>query len=126
MESRVLEFLDQGYSEEEARQKAQAAVAKPGYSEHELGLAVDINAVEGEDPWGLYEWLAENAWRFGFIIRYKEEWTDITTYAYEPWHVRYVGKEHAAILQEMDIPLEQYVQMLRSLAADKLTEGESP
>ena len=112
--------------------KARLLVADPGASEHQLGLAMDIknkpdallNAAFGKTREGI--WLAENAWRFGFIIRYKEEWTDITTYAYEPWHVRYVGKEHAAILQEMDTPLELYVQMLRSLAADKLTEGDSP
>ena len=109
---------------------ARLLVADPGCSEHQLGLAMDIkgskdgllNSAFGKTPAGI--WLAENAWRFGFIIRYKEEWTDITTYAYEPWHVRYVGKKHAAILQELDIPLEQYVEALRSLAADSLPEGE--
>ena len=109
---------------------ARLLVADPGCSAHQLGLAMDIkgskdgllNSAFGKTPAGI--WLAENAWRFGFIIRYKEEWTDITTYAYEPWHVRYVGKKHAAILQELDIPLEQYVEALRSLAADALPEGE--
>ena len=105
-------------------EKARLLVADPGASEHQLGLAMDVknkpnmalNAAFGKTKEGL--WLAENAWRFGFIIRYKAEWTDITTYAYEPWHVRYVGKEHAAILQELDIPLEYYVEMLRD------TKGE--
>ena len=99
-------------------------MADPGASEHQLGLAMDVknrpdmslNAAFGKTKEGL--WLAENAWRFGFIIRYKAEWTDVTTYAYEPWHIRYVGKEHAAILQELDIPLEYYVEMLRD------TKGE--
>ena len=109
MESRVLELLDQGYSEEEARQKAQAAVAKPGYSEHELGLAVDINAVEGEDPWGLYEWLAENAWKYGFILRYPSGKEEITGKEYEPWHYRYVGEDAAQEIYEQGISLEEYL-----------------
>ena len=104
--------------------RARLLVADPGASEHQLGLAMDIknkpsaalNAAFGKTKEGV--WLAENAWRFGFILRYKAEWTQVTTYAYEPWHIRYVGREHAAILQEMDIPLEQYVEMLRD------TKGE--
>jgi len=112
--------------------KARLLVADPGASEHQLGLAMDVkghpddklNAAFGKSKAGL--WLAENCWRFGFIIRYKEEWTDITTYAYEPWHIRYVGTAHAAVLKEMDIPLEQYVEMLRSLAAENLLNGDTP
>lgn len=112
--------------------KARLLVADPGASEHQLGLAMDIkskpdgllNSAFGKTKEGI--WLKDNAWRFGFIIRYKEEWTDITTYAYEPWHVRFVGKEHAAILQKLDIPLEQYVEMLRSLAADSFLKGVKP
>ena len=110
--------------------QARLLVADPGASEHQLGLAMDVknrpdgllNAAFGKSPEGI--WLAENAWRFGFIIRYKAEWTDVTTYAYEPWHVRYVGQKHAAILQEADIPLEQYVETLRALAADACAEGD--
>jgi len=104
-------------------EKARLLVADPGASEHQLGLAMDVkgkpddllNAAFGKSKAGI--WLAENCYRFGFIIRYKEEWTEITTYAYEPWHVRYVGKQHAAALQALDIPLEQYVEMLREAAA---------
>lgn len=104
--------------------QARLLVSDPGASEHQLGLAMDVknkpsaalNAAFGKTEEG--KWLADNAWRFGFIIRYKEEWTDVTTYAYEPWHIRYVGREHAAILQELDIPLEYYVEMLRD------TKGE--
>ena len=66
--------------------------------------------------------MAENCWRFGFIIRYKAEWTDITGYAYEPWHVRYVGKEHAAVIYELDIPFEEYIRALRSIAYRSLAE----
>mgnify|MGYP002626347230 CR=1 FL=1 len=81
-----------------------------------------LNSAFGQTKEGI--WLAENAWRFGFILRYKAEWTDTTTYAYEPWHIRYVGKAHAAALQELDIPLEDYVEGLRTLAADALRESE--
>lgn len=112
--------------------QARLLVADPGASEHQLGLAMDIknskngllNAAFGKSKEG--KWLAENAWRFGFIIRYKAEWTDITGYAYEPWHVRYVGLEHAQILQELDIPLEEYVLSLRTLLADARLEGDTP
>ena len=110
--------------------EARLLVADPGASEHQLGLAMDVknspggalNSAFGQTPEGV--WLAGNAWRFGFILRYKAEWTDVTTYAYEPWHIRYVGKEHAAILQQMDIPLEQYVETLRGLAADNTIKGD--
>ena len=106
-------------------ERARQLVADPGASEHQLGLAMDVknrpdmslNAAFGKTKEGV--WLAENAWRFGFIIRYKAEWTDVTTYAYEPWHIRYVGKEHAAILQELDIPLENYVLMLRDAKGEQ-------
>lgn len=109
---------------------ARLLVADPGASEHQLGLAMDVkntpkaalNSAFGQTKEGI--WLAENAWRFGFILRYKAEWTDTTTYAYEPWHIRYVGKTHAAALQELDIPLEDYVEGLRTLAADALRESE--
>ncbi len=80
------------------REKAQAQSARPGYSEHQTGLTADlvgnpavcsIQTCFGTTPQGA--WLATNAWRFGFVIRYPEGKTDITGYIYEPWHVRYVG-----------------------------------
>ena len=100
-------------------EKARLLVADPGASEHQLGLAMDVkahpngklNAAFGKTKEGI--WLAENAYRFGFIIRYKDEWTEITGYAYEPWHIRYVGLEHAAIIHELDIPFEEYIGSLR-------------
>lgn len=93
--------------------------APPGCSEHQLGLAMDLGCKKntslteafGRMPEGL--WVAENAHRFGFIIRYKAEWEDITGYCYEPWHIRYVGVEHAQRIYELDIPFEYYVAQLR-------------
>ncbi|MGI6670219.1 MAG: M15 family metallopeptidase [Christensenellales bacterium] len=99
-------------------EKAQLLVAPPGSSEHQLGLAMDIgrkggtglNAGFGKTKEG--KWVAENAHRFGYIIRYKAEWTHITGYAYEPWHIRYVGKEHAEQIYRLDVPLEIYLEAL--------------
>ena len=111
--------------------KAQEYVAPPGASEHQTGLAMDIgqknaaalnekfrNTVGGK-------WAAENCWRFGFILRYGEEWEDITGYKYEPWHFRYVGKELAKEIHEADEPLETWLIRYRmSLIADLLEGNE--
>ena len=109
MDERVRANLAQGYSEEEAESMAHDYVAEPGTSEHELGLAVDINAADGSDPWTVYSWLAEHAHEYGFILRYPEGKTDITGIAYEPWHYRYVGTEAAAEIHERGITLEEYL-----------------
>lgn len=101
------------------RKAAMLLVAPPGTSEHQLGLAMDLGCKRNTsltESFGKTEegqWVAENCHRFGYIIRYKEEWTDITGYAFEPWHVRYVGVEHAVRIHELDIPLEYYIAQLR-------------
>ena len=113
-----------------SKEKAQRLVAPPGASEHQLGLAMDLKASPDSNLSAAFaktkqgQWVTENAHRFGFIIRYKEEWTDITGYSYEPWHIRYVGKEHAAIIYEMDIPLETYIEALREAALDEYLKEE--
>lgn len=90
--------------------------AKPGQSEHQTGLAADItswsvkNQLEeefGETPEGI--WVAENAHKFGFIIRYQIDTVEITKYQYEPWHLRYVGVEDATTIYEEDVTLEEYL-----------------
>lgn len=89
-------------------------VAKVGYSEHQTCLAVDINA-DGVNSTGeqVYNWLANNAWKYGFILRYPENKVDITKTDYEPWHYRYVGVEAAAKIQEKGLCLEEYISMLK-------------
>ena len=110
------------------KKKAMLLVAPPGASEHQLGLAMDLGTPKNQklnEAFGDTEagaWVRENCHRFGFIIRYKEEWTEITGYADEPWHVRYVGEEHAKRIYEMDIPLEYYIDTLRQAQYDQLTE----
>lgn len=86
-------------------------VALPGKSEHQTGLAIDVtNETRCFDKTSLEaQWLANNAYRFGFILRYPEKKENITGYNYEPWHVRYVGKEAAKEIYNRDLTLEEYL-----------------
>ena len=111
---------------------ANASVAKPGYSEHQTGLAMDVEGQSslgiglvgdfGKTPEGM--WLSEHCHEYGFIIRYPEGKTDITGYIYEPWHIRYVGKEAAAEIAALDVTFEEYLLMVRGDRV-KFLEGES-
>lgn len=96
--------------------EANKTSALPGQSEHQTGLAVDVTCKEVnyqiKSAFGETEhakWTKENAYRFGFIIRYPKDKTDITGYSYEPWHLRYVGKDVAEYIYENDITLEEYM-----------------
>ena len=109
MESKVDELLRQGWPEKAAREEAARTAAKPGYSEHQLGLAVDINSHTSEDEWRLYEWLSANAWRYGFILRYPQGAEAVTGIDYEPWHYRYVGPDAARAIRETGGTLEEYL-----------------
>ena len=111
-------YLNLGYSQADAEVLAAKVVAVPGTSEHQSGLAVDI--VDGK-LWVLEEeqadmpaqkWLMENSWKYGFILRYPKDKTDITGIIYEPWHYRYVGLEVAAELHESGLTLEEYLDAL--------------
>ncbi|CEG32509.1 VanY-A/VanY-F/VanY-M family D-Ala-D-Ala carboxypeptidase [Peribacillus simplex] len=85
-----------------------------GHSEHNLGLALDVGSTQmkmKEAPEG--EWIEENAWKNGFILRYPANKTDITGIQYEPWHIRYVGLPHSAIMQGMNLALEEYLDYLK-------------
>ena len=86
-------------------------VAKPGQSEHQSGLAVDVtNRVRCFDKTSKEaQWLANNAYKFGFILRYPDGKEDITGYNYEPWHIRYVGKDTAKEIYMKNITLEEYL-----------------
>ncbi len=102
-------YLGFGYTSEDAQAQAYREAAPVGCSEHESGLAVDINAEEG-DLWTIYDWLARNAWEYGFILRYPEDKEDITGITYEPWHYRYVGRKAAKEIYERGITLEEYLE----------------
>ena len=111
--------VSEGMTEDEAREETARWTMPPGCSEHETGLAVDIVATDNQRLDDTQEqtpetiWLHENCWRFGFILRYQEGWEDITGYSYEPWHVRYVGLEHAQAMHEANVPMETYMEDLR-------------
>lgn len=84
--------------------------ARPGHSEHQSGLAFDVGAIDdnyGNTPAG--KWLTENCHKYGFIIRYLKGKEDITGYKYEPWHIRYVGVDHATKIHNKGITLEEYL-----------------
>lgn len=110
MDEKIQEFEAQGYSAQDAATEARLWVNPVGYSEHQTGLAVDINA-DGVNSSGqeVYDWLADHAWEYGFILRYPEGKTDITSTDYEPWHYRYVGKEAAQSIHEQGVCLEEYL-----------------
>ena len=108
MDTRIQRHLAEGYSQEGAVEMAEKYVAVPGTSEHQLGLAVDINAADGNED-GIYQWLNENAYQYGFILRYPDGGESITGYDYEPWHYRYVGKEAAAEIYQKGLTLEEYL-----------------
>lgn len=106
----IVDYIQEGRSPIKAYNLARERVAAVGNSEHQLGLAVDINPYSGSpNEWGVYSWLDENAWKYGFILRYPDGKTDITGITYEPWHYRYVGKEAAAEIHSRGITLEEYL-----------------
>lgn len=110
---RVTARMEKGYTRAEAEQEVSLSVAIPGTSEHQLGLAVDLNC--GQDA---YRWLAKHAWEYGYILRYPYGDTELTGILYEPWHFRYVGKELAEELFRLDLCVEAYMNMLTEQQAE--------
>lgn len=108
-----VEYENEGKSKSEAKKLAEQWVAIPGTSEHQLGIAVDINAdTTKSSSDDVYSWLAENAHKYGFIKRYPSDKTDITGVINEPWHYRYVGKEAALEIYSQGMCLEEYIDTL--------------
>ena len=100
-------------SYEQAYDATSFTTAIPGTSEHEVGLAVDIKEKNGYQNYRLeniYSWLRANAHKYGFILRYDQDKTEITEIMYEPWHFRYVGKEEAPKIKESGLALEEYFE----------------
>lgn len=117
-QERIDELCAQGYSKKDARIKAATSVARPGTSEHQLGLAVDI-VDEGhqtldtsQENTPVQQWLMENSWKYGFILRYPNEKSQLTGIIYEPWHYRYVGVKAAQEIYESGVCLEEYLETL--------------
>ena len=116
-------YLDKGYDNATAKEKAAAVVNPPGYSEHNCGLAADLNSPEhtgldeGFEKTAAFRWLCEHAGDYGFILRYPKDAEDRTEIIYEPWHWRYVGVENAAKINASGLCFEEYIETLQSIAA---------
>ena len=98
------------FSKRDGQDAADRYSARPGHSEHQTGLAMDINSVYksfADTPEGI--WLAANCTKYGFILRYPEDKEAVTGYMYEPWHIRYVGVETAAVISESGLCLEEFL-----------------
>jgi len=107
--------LYESYKEQDGEEAADKYSARPGSSEHQSGLCCDVgiegkdlNAFEGTDE---AKWIADNSWKYGFVVRYPQDKEDITGYMYEAWHIRYVGKEAAKYMHEMNLTLEEYLEL---------------
>ena len=108
-----------GMSRDAAVAETALYVAAPGCSEHNLGLAADIVSSDwysknsGLESWfdqtPHYQWLSENAWKYGFILRYPKDKVEVTKIGYEPWHYRYVGTDTAKAIKDSGLTLEEYL-----------------
>lgn len=107
-------------------ENARRVSASPGQSEHQTGLAMDVTCPEIDFQLTVEfeqtregKWVLENAHKYGFIIRYPKGKEAITGYDYEPWHLRYVGKEHAAYMKEHHLTLEEYLSDIRPVQSNR-------
>lgn len=103
------------YVENDGKDAADTYSARPGYSEHQTGLCIDIddgviNYTNFENSKS-FNWMQENAHKYGFILRYPKDKTEITGYTYESWHYRYVGEKIASYIKKHNITLDEYYVM---------------
>ena len=111
LDDKIEEYREEGHSNSEAKKLARQWVAEPGASEHQLGIAVDINAdLDASSSEEVYAWLEENSYKYGFIYRYPADKTAVTGIVNEPWHYRYVGYEAALEMHSRGLCLEEYLQ----------------
>lgn len=110
LNDKIKEFIQNGYSNDKAKEMALKWVATPGTSEHELGLALDINS-DGinSSVSDVYNWLLNNSYKYGFVKRYPNDKVDITGINNEPWHYRYVGVYEAKEMYDNNLCLEEYL-----------------
>lgn len=111
----MVAWIADGYTPLASYEETSKSVAIPGTSEHATGLALDITSAEfaelddrqADTPEA--KWLAENCWKYGFVLRYPLDKSDVTGIVFEPWHYRYVGKEYAKEMTEKGLTLEEFV-----------------
>ena len=113
-------LIESGRTQAQAEAELSRRVDLPGYSEHQLGLAVDLleegcelPAQEQGETFTL-RWLRDNAWRYGFILRYPADKADITGMDERPGHFRYVGRDAAAQIRDLGLSLEEYIELFYS------------
>lgn len=116
---KVKQYTDKGYSDLEAQKVGGTIVKRPGFSEHNCGLAMDVG---GSGDYTLeetfantpaYTWLIDHCADYGFILRFPQGKEDITGVIYEPWHYRYVGVEAARYIMDNDLCLEEYLAQVK-------------
>ncbi|MBE6718193.1 MAG: D-alanyl-D-alanine carboxypeptidase family protein [Ruminococcaceae bacterium] len=115
----LVQEMNRGLSREDAEKKVATYSSRPGTSEHQAGLCVDMHTLPSANQSFKNQpeatWLAENCYKFGFILRYPEDKMEETAgIMYEPWHFRYVGRYHATKMHELDMCLEEYVEYLNN------------
>ena len=112
-ENKVQAFVLQGMTEDEAKANAEKRIEPAGCSENGAGLSIDIvSASAGFSSTDEYKWLVNNAHKYGFVLRYPEDKTDITGIIYQPWHWRYVGIEVANEMKSNNLCLEEYLGVI--------------
>ncbi len=101
--------LYDSYVERDGKKAADTYSARPGFSEHQTGLASDINIIDNSfEDTDAFKWLSKNAYKYGFILRFPKDKEDLTGYQYEPWHYRYVGEKVAKVINDENLTLEEY------------------
>ena len=115
------ENLYNNYVKNDGVENADTYSARPGYSEHQTGLVVDITRAFDDfnnfENTNEYNWMLENAHNYGFILRYPKDKEDITTYSFEAWHYRYVGVDFAQKIKASNLTFDEYY--VRYLESDK-------
>lgn len=120
IESDIHHYMDKGMSSEKALELTLEQVLPAGHSEHETGLAADITSKryisleKDQEKTPDNQWMRENCWQYGFIVRYPDGKTSVTGIAYEPWHFRYVGKEAARFMHTNNLTLEEFWELIES------------
>jgi len=112
-DEKLNDFESQDYSSNEAETLTEKWVAIPGTSEHQIGLAIDVVGEDNDDNAKVQQWLKDNSFKYGFILRYPSDKTAITGTNFEPWHFRYVGKVNAVKIYESGLCLEDYLESLQ-------------
>lgn len=124
--NKVKQYQNLGYSNNKAKDLASYWVAILGTSEHQTGLAVDIVSKsyqildEKQEKTALQQWLINNSYKYGFILRYPNDKRDITMINYEPWHYRYVGVENAEYIKNHNLCLEEFIDYLKQFEYEKI------